>query len=89
MKIYKEEATSEIVTYKIGAYEALGAGMYKLAKEYPKNIKVSQSGNYDTYRIIGTKDEVAPIVRQLRDKGNDVRKIKASDRDIKWYNSQK
>lgn len=88
MKIINEDKlNNSIITYKISSYEATGINMNALLKEYPNNIKVSQIDNYDTYRIIGTQDEVSPIIQTLKSKGLAIRKVDTSSRDIKWYNS--
>lgn len=59
-----------------------------LHKDYSKNIRAVQRGNYESYKIIGTQDEISPILQYCKSKGVTPRKRDVSSADRAWYASQ-
>lgn len=79
---------NEIVVYKIGTIDAFN--VLGLDRKFPTHVRAIQTGNYETYRLIGTKSELTDVIdyckAKLKNK-NALRKAKPTSRDINWYRS--
>lgn len=79
---------NEIVVYKIGAMDAFD--VLGLDRKFPNHVRSIQTGNYETYRLIGTMSEIADVIDYCKDKlkhKNALRRAKPTSRDINWYRS--
>ena len=64
--------------------------MLGLDKKFSKNVRSIQTGNYETYRLIGTTSELADVIDYCKDKlknKNALSRAKPTSRDVNWYRS--
>lgn len=88
MEVHDSELTESVSNLKRYDIDSMDSLIVSGLPQKFSNVRDGGSGNSNSYKIIGTPDEIKGVLAYCKSKGVKPRSTKVTPKDIKWYNSR-
>lgn len=88
MEVHDSELTESVSNLKRYDIDSMDSLIVSGLPQKFSNVRDGGSGNSNSYKIIGTPDEIKGVLAYCKSKGVKPRSTKVTPKDIKWYNNR-